>query len=65
MNPLNLMIALAMVLLTIMTLDHARGVPDELDRDQATYCEMVQTFKETNGQYGWPDYRGVAREVCK
>lgn len=65
MNPLNAMLLVAVVAVTIMTLDHARGVPDELAREQQTYCEMVQTFKETNGQYGWPDYRGVARKVCK
>lgn len=39
--------------------------PDELDKDQALYCGMVQTFKQTKGQYGWPDYRGNAAEVCK
>lgn len=58
---------LAILILTgavLITLDHARS-PDELDREQATYCEMVKTFKETNGQYGWPDYRGNAAEVCK
>ncbi|BAO20644.1 hypothetical protein [Pseudomonas phage PPpW-3] len=38
---------------------------DELDKDQSLYCEMVQTFKDTNGQYGWPDYRGNAAKVCK
>lgn len=38
---------------------------DQLSKDQTTYCEMVQTFKETNGRYGWPDYRGIAAEVCK
>lgn len=39
--------------------------PDDLDQQQALYCEMVQAFKQTNGQYGWPDYRGNAVEVCK
>lgn len=38
---------------------------DDLDKEQSLYCEMVQTFKETKGQYGWPDYRGNAAEVCK
>lgn len=33
--------------------------------DQALYCEMVETFKSTGGQYGWPDYRGNAGEICK
>lgn len=39
--------------------------PDDLDKDQALYCEMVKTFKQTKGQYGWPDYRGIAAKVCK
>jgi hypothetical protein len=39
--------------------------PDDLEQQQALYCEMVKTFKETQGQYGWPDYRGNAAEVCK
>ena len=47
------------VVLTL--LDH----PDELDREQALYCEMVETFKTTGGEYGWPDYRGVYERACK
>lgn len=37
---------------------------DSLSTDQKLYCEMVKTFKETNGQFGWPDYRGIDRKVC-
>lgn len=38
---------------------------DSLSKEQALYCEMTAAFKNTNGQYGWPDYRGNARKVCK
>lgn len=38
---------------------------DELTMQAKTYCDMVQTYKETKGQYGWPDYRGNFRKVCK
>lgn len=38
---------------------------DELDQEQALYCEMVETFKTTGGEYGWPDYKGVYQEACK
>jgi len=48
----------------ILTLDDARH-GDDLDQQQTNYCEMVQTFKDTRGQFGWPDYRGNAAEVCK
>lgn len=34
-------------------------------RSEATYCEMTRLYQETKGQYGWPDYRGNAEEVCK
>lgn len=39
--------------------------PDELDQEQALYCEMVETFKTTGGEYGWPDYKGTYQEYCK
>lgn len=39
--------------------------PDALTKEAQTYCEMVQQFKETKGQFGWPDYRGNAAKVCK
>lgn len=38
---------------------------DSLSKEQALYCEMTKAFKNSNGQYGWPDYRGNARKVCK
>lgn len=37
---------------------------DALSKEQALYCEMTGAFKNTNGQFGWPDYRGNARKVC-
>jgi hypothetical protein len=36
-----------------------------LTKEAQLYCEMVQTYKDTQGQYGWPDYRGEFRKVCK
>lgn len=39
--------------------------PDELTAEAARYCQMVHLYKETNGQLGWPDYRGNFRKVCK
>lgn len=38
---------------------------DSLSKEQALYCEMTAAFKNTNGQYGWPDYRGNSAKVCK
>lgn len=42
-----------------------RPVNDDLAQQQALYCEMTKTFEQTHGQYGWPDYLGIADEVCK
>jgi hypothetical protein len=27
---------------------------------QASYCEMVKLFQDTNGENGWPDYEKKA-----
>jgi len=37
----------------------------EGNEQQDLYCEMVTTFKETGGNYGWPDYNNNYNEVCK
>lgn len=37
----------------------------ERTKEAQLYCDMVQTYKNTQGQYGWPDYRGEFRKVCK
>ena len=42
---------------------------DSIEREQRaqqeSYCEMVGLYVESNGEYGWPDYKGNAKEVCK
>lgn len=38
---------------------------DPLTMQRAMYCEMVQTWKDTNGRHGWPDYKGTAVRECK
>lgn len=50
-------------LVVLVNLPERHG--DDLDKQQSLYCGMVQTFQQTKGQYGWPDYRGNAAEVCK
>ena len=30
---------------------------EDLRRDRDLYCEMVQLYDSTDGEYGWPDYR--------
>ena len=50
----------------IALLGHAVvGQPDDLEQQRALYCEMVETFKNTGGEYGWPDYKGAYRRDCQ
>lgn len=29
------------------------------------YCQQVQLFEESDGKYGWPDYKGIYYTDCK
>lgn len=49
----------------IYSIGHATGERDDLAMQQAEYCEMVELFKQTNGDAGWPDYRNIYSEQCK
>jgi hypothetical protein len=43
-------------------------MPSESDLEQdeeRLYCEMVQHYKDTGGQYGWPDYKKTFDFYCK
>jgi len=37
---------------------------EEAIQQQDLYCEMVATYNETGGDYGWPDYRNDYNVVC-
>ena len=32
--------------------------------DDVNYCKMVNIYKSTNGEYGWPDYTGTYNSLC-
>ena len=34
---------------------------DQLEAERQ-YCEMVRTWEDTHGRYGWPPYRGKCKE---
>lgn len=53
------------VLAACMVATFAAGQPDDLEQQRALYCEMVETFKNTGGEYGWPDYKGTYRRDCQ
>lgn len=29
------------------------------------YCQQVQLFEESDGEYGWPDYKGIYYTDCE
>jgi hypothetical protein len=48
----------------IIAMGIAGGIEQEDEQRQAAqYCEMVQLWKQSGGQAGWPAYDG--EEVCR
>jgi len=37
----------------------------DFEAELAYYCDMVDTFKDSKGEYGWPDYKGTYERDCK
>lgn len=56
--------AIIAALLALATLGLVRqdGRPSDEQMQQDHYCEMVEIHDRTNGDAGWPPYRG--RELC-
>lgn len=59
----KLLIPGVIALLALGVLNHRQG--DELQNEQAHYCNKVRIFQDTNGERGWPDYNNNAKEVCR
>ena len=39
--------------------------PTETQNEESEiYCEMVEMFKQTGGDYGWPDYKETFDKEC-
>ena len=34
-------------------------------KEEALYCQQTLLFENSNGQYGWPDYKEVREKVCE
>ena len=56
---LNYLLLAATIAVLILTLG-AAGTADleEAERARAHYCDMVETWHDTNGRAGWPPYDG-------
>ena len=62
---INLTWAFVALIIIAGMIGKGEDAEDQLAKDQKQYCEMVQTYIETNGRDGWQDYRGNFRRVCK
>jgi hypothetical protein len=51
-----------MKFLVILCAAALTGCFDYNPKEDALYCEMVSIYKASNGQYGWPAYKGVTCE---
>jgi hypothetical protein len=36
------------------------NAPDDQDLELKHHCEMVHIYRESGGEYGWPDYNNTA-----
>lgn len=50
---------LALVVMLVVLVGLLWGLESEQPvAEVAQYCEMVRLYKDSNGENGWPDYRG-------
>ena len=58
--------SIALIITAIISLFAVVGAGDYQDavQQEAAYCEMVKLHKKTNGESGWPDYKGSYAERC-
>jgi len=63
---LNLLIVgiVALVLVASLVWSDSMDYKEEVAKNKL-YCDMVTTYQETKGDYGWPDYNNNYNEVCK
>ena len=62
-GPLTLAVVGAALTLTAALYGIATTEDPNPDRE---YCEMVRVYQQTQGEYGWPPYKGTAytARVC-
>lgn len=52
----NRVLIIAMVLIVCMLMMFSMETERDYEAELAHYCEMVEIFKRSDGEYGWPDY---------
>ena len=55
---------MAFILVLIVALIVMAILGDEPEHLQTNYCQMVTIYIESDGEFGWPDYKGNYAEVC-
>lgn len=62
MNPLKLAFVLYVLFFCIIVFTLTSEADYQAEQQQLNiYCEMVEIYQNTNGQYGWPAYDGTAQ----
>lgn len=51
-------------ILTVVAIHSAFAGRDDLADQRREYCEMVELYRTSQGEFGWPDFRNNARN-CK
>ena len=55
---------LAFVLVLLVALICLAILGDDPQHLEDNYCQMVSIYKKSDGEFGWPDYKGNYAEVC-
>lgn len=50
----------ALVVLVLFAVLATINAPDDQDLTLKHHCEMVQIYRDSGGEYGWPDYNNTA-----
>lgn len=56
------MFLFGIVLILLALLSHQNK---QVISEHENYCEMVELFKSSNGENGWPDYKDIYGNECK
>lgn len=62
MNKLTAFLIVVCIVLIMMFI----GSLEEQDQAMGleNYCQMVELYKQTDGESGWPDYRNIYESNC-
>ncbi|AIM40623.1 hypothetical protein [Vibrio phage VpKK5] len=63
LHPMVAMCLVYMLVIGAVALVMAMDFQDEV-HEKEHYCSMVEAFVETDGEYGWPDYKGTYDKYC-